>query len=119
MRWHTFTLAILILSSCESSDEVTSIQGDWHITFEAFEEARSGTIQFNSDNTGLLKFYADANSEILPGNENVTLTWKITPSELILERLDNNFVLNYSIVNQSSDRIELRYLDDITIILAR
>lgn len=112
-------LLLLLLVGCTEAEFATEIVGEWQITWSMPEGSRTGILTLNNDRTGEIRLEKDPKSPILPNAEKIDIRWNKSNENLILTRIDNDFVLNYQIKNRTENSIDLSFAGDINILLIR
>ena len=112
-------LLSLLLVGCSEAELATEIVGEWQIAWSMPEGSRTGILTLNNDRTGEIRLEKDLKSPILPNAEKIDIRWIKTNEDLILTRIDNDFVLKYQIKNTTENSIDLSFAGDISILLIR
>jgi len=108
-----------IISACQSQESIPTLSGEWKISFTAYDESRYGKVIFNDDHTGNLFIEYNPESLLINGEDEFNFDWNISGDQLILQRRDNDFLLDYKLQIISEDQISLLYSNDIQVLLIR
>ncbi len=97
----------------------SGMAGEWEIQWTLDEENATGVLYLGDDHSGEILADNPVNSALLPGSHKVCITWERTKGLLKLVRMDNNFEMDYTIVEDTGSSLLLTYTDDIRIVLNR
>ena len=117
--------ALLVVSlmciACTQNEnnQHVGLSGEWNVTWAVDGYEASGNIQLNADGSGMIFTHNDLNSPILPGSNQIAISWKKQGLSLSLVRVDNSFSLEYDIKSENNKFMSLTYADDIEIFMHR
>jgi hypothetical protein len=112
-------LLLILLCSCTEIETSEKFVGNWSISWSIDTEIREGTLVLNSDYSGYISTNTDPNSSLLSVEAYVPIKWKHKDAQLVLTRMDNDFSLNYKILEIGNNLVALRFADDIDVTLHR
>ncbi len=116
-----FLVVPLVCMACtqNENDRHVGLTGEWNVTWAVDGYEASGNIQLNADGSGVIFTQNDQNSPILPGSNQIAISWKKQGLSLRFVRVDNSFSLEYDIKSENNTFMSLTYADDIEIFMHR
>ncbi|MCG8385395.1 MAG: hypothetical protein MJA30_07630 [Cytophagales bacterium] len=112
---------LCVCVGCEDHLAVSNngMEGQWEISWAMDEESASALLNLRKDQFGEIIADNPSSSWILPGSHYVDIEWEKTNDTLRLKRMDNNFVLDYRIIDEAETTLKLSFTEDIHVTLER
>ncbi len=96
----------------------SSLQGEWQISWSYDKEVLEGRINFAGERATIAAFGSSA-SGLLSDFDKATYAVTLSDEKLILKNEVSGIELIYNIQQKETDRWEMLYLNDISVVLAR
>ncbi|MDX1629346.1 MAG: hypothetical protein R3345_11640 [Fulvivirga sp.] len=108
-----YFITLGLLLSCEHEDILkVDKESAWEIVWESPDHAAVGKI-YLFDNAQARIVIDEPDGLFFQAKEDVNYTWAEKNNQFFLKRLDNNFTLQYTVVEKTESFYKLRFTDDL------
>ena len=121
MRKVLFCVLLWCCMSCQDDLAVLNdnMAGRWEINWEVEGESARGYLNLGNDHQGEIIAENPAYSQVLPGSYHVDIEWERTGNILKIKRMDNDFILSYSIIDEKETLVNLSFAGEVQVTLER
>lgn len=112
---------LFAITSCETEKalEQNHLAGTWEALWQVEGETLNGQLVLINNGTGYMNVPKQAGSLLLNQKTSADFTWQKDDQSFSLQRLDNDFELNYKILSEVQNEIYMTFADEVYIKLIR